>query len=112
MADKYTPTTDDMRQCYVDQNTEGEYGYWDGGKIAAAEFDAWLAEHDAQVAAKSLRDAADVLDTYDARNLPPDDDRWTCDLGYYREAAWLRARADAMTRQADAPAADDEGGQE
>ena len=110
MADKYTPTTDDMRQCYVDQNTEGEYGYWDGGKIAAAEFDAWLAEHDAQVAAKALRDYADWLaavgtELADCMDGADEDEaaRWI---------AAIRSRADAMTRQADAPAADDEGGQE
>ena len=100
MADKYTPTTDDMRQCYVDQNTEGEYGYWDGGKIAAAEFDAWLAEHDAQVAAKALRDAAEWIAGYDL------------DGQEYRVETLLEDRADRIERQADTPAGDDEGGQE
>lgn len=49
----------------------------------------------AQIAAKALREAADQLDAYSDGDVP-DDPRWTCDLGYYGEAAWLRARADDL----------------
>lgn len=50
----------------------------------------------ATIAALALREAADQLDAYDAENQPPTDDRWTCDLGYYGEAAWLRDRAERL----------------
>lgn len=50
----------------------------------------------ATIAAMALREAADALDAYDAKNAPPTDDRWTCDLGYYGEAEWLRDRAEQM----------------
>ena len=75
-----------------------------GGKVCAQ-----LAEH-AQVAAKALRDYADWLaavgtELADCMDGADEDEaaRWI---------AAIRSRADAMTRQADAPAADDEGGQE
>ena len=51
------------------------------------------------IAAQALLDAADALDAYDTTNPPPTDDRWTCDLGYYGEADWLRFRA-AKLREA------------
>lgn len=97
------------------------------------------AEHDAQVAAKALRDAAAGLEefaeeTY-ARDIfikPSSQDYVEINALLKRErghmldgvsadcyrralavgAHELRARADAMTRQADAPAADVEGGRE
>ena len=50
-----------------------------------------------QAKAEALREAADQLDAYSPCDTPaPSDPRWTCDLGYYGEAAWLRARADRI----------------
>ncbi len=51
------------------------------------------AARDAEVAAKALRDAADALDALTPETIPSDP-RWTCDLGYYGEAEWLRDRAE------------------
>ena len=49
------PTAAEVRECCVDTWTGGEYGYRDNGEQAGADFDRWLAEHDAQVAAEALR---------------------------------------------------------
>ena len=81
----YTPTTEQVRNGWIDNGTHEER---DG-----AEFDRWLAAHDAQVAAKALRDAADALDALTPETIP-DDPRWTCDLGYHGEAEWLRDYAE------------------
>lgn len=56
MAEDYTPTTETVREVYaVWRYDEGVLGERD----AAAEFDAWLAAHDRQVAERVLRDAAE-----------------------------------------------------
>lgn len=49
MADEFVPTTEDVRLVWTDSQTGGEYGYLDDGQQARAEFDRWLAEHDAEV---------------------------------------------------------------
>ena len=68
----------------------------------AVQFDAWLAEHDAQV----LRRAANAIgDTMASSDFLADE---MSDAALFWVVQWLRSRADAMTRQADAPAADDE----
>jgi len=46
---EYTPTTDDVRECWSE-------AYQVGDREGA--FDRWLAAHDREVAAKALRDAA------------------------------------------------------
>src|SRR5690606_3140006 len=80
---EYTPTTAEVAAQY----TRG----WASKRVrlmksdeeaASAEFDRWLARHDAEVAAKALRDAAD--------DLTPGDDK-VDDWGI--EAGLLRARA-------------------
>jgi hypothetical protein len=61
MAD---PTTDEVRDAYVDRKDfEDQVARVDrrGDATAEAEFDRWLAQHDRQVAAKALRDAAGAL---------------------------------------------------
>ena len=90
----YTPTTDEVRDAYVDT------GWAADGSLSDPrdpdEFDRWLAAHDAEVRAQALREAADELD------LPG-----STATGYYaseqdsgyrdaeRDAKqWLRARAE------------------
>ena len=88
----YTPTTDDVRDEWI----ESGQGSPTVRLHAGAAFDRWLAAHDTQVAAKALREAADELD------LPG-----STATGYYaseqdsgyrdaeRDAKqWLRARAE------------------
>lgn len=87
----YTPTTDWVAAGWVKARKPDGIGVAE----ANAEFDRWRASHDAEVAAKALRDAADALDAY--QGDVPDDPRWTCDLGYYGEAEWLRDRANQIT---------------
>ena len=48
----YTPTEGDVRQRYIGHN--GSYWTWP----EQCEFDRWLAQHDAEVAARALRKAA------------------------------------------------------
>ena len=55
---EYTPTTEVVRL----QHTGGWHVESIPGRNALAEFDRWLAAHDAEVAANALRDAADVMD--------------------------------------------------
>lgn len=83
----YTPTTDEVEHRYAYDEL-----YSMDCEADHHAFRRWLAAHDAEVRAQALRDAADALDAY--QGDVPDDPRWTCDLGYYGEAEWLRARAD------------------
>lgn len=78
------PTAAEVRAAYIDRKDfEDQIGHVErrGDEAAGAEFDRWLAEHDAQV----LRDAADAYRSGDLTGmfLGRDD--------YPR--AWLRARA-------------------
>jgi hypothetical protein len=52
---EYTPITETVRTRYIQHGNCGVKG-------DSEAFDRWLAEHDAEVAAKSLKDAADALD--------------------------------------------------
>lgn len=56
----YTPTTDELRDTYVSARASGEPGSPPCGKggerLARTEFDRWLAQHDAEVAAMALWD--------------------------------------------------------
>lgn len=65
-------------------------------------FRRWLAEVEREAAEKALTDAADELDGYDlslgSDKRPPDGD-WHVDIGYYGEANWLRARAEAYRQE-------------
>lgn len=57
---EYTPTTETVRYAYAAHNAHygGEMGY----QKQATEFDRWLAEHDRQVQAEALEQAADVCE--------------------------------------------------
>ena len=67
-----------VRDAYIYATGSGD-GSWTESR-ARAEFYAWLAEHDAQVAAQALRDAA-------AQEAP----------AAVEARRWLRARADRIT---------------
>jgi hypothetical protein len=59
----YTPTTEQLRDKYAQHalTSRGWPGGWVGERVdreAREEFDRWLAEHDAQVRADALREAA------------------------------------------------------
>lgn len=88
----YTPTTDEVEHHYAYDEL-----YSMDCEADHHAFRRWLAAHDAEVAAQALREAADALDAY--QGDVPDDPRWTCDLGYYGEAEWLRDRADQITKE-------------
>lgn len=99
MREDYTPTTEEMRWVYVRANratlSRKEY---------EAEFDRWLAERDAEVAAKALTDAADE---FESGTVEHDHIKYASDapLGWSDESVvdavmssgptmdWLRARA-------------------
>ncbi len=64
----YTPTTENIRSCYV-YATEG----YDGGlaipeQQSKAEFDRWLAAHDAEVASKAWDEGVSVALNHAIRN--------------------------------------------
>ncbi|ANJ26801.1 hypothetical protein [Agromyces aureus] len=57
---EYTPTTEEIREAWVivdEPDTGSAPPLW-----IAPEFDRWLAEHDAEVAAKALEDAIAFID--------------------------------------------------
>lgn len=105
MAD-HTPTTDHVRKLYTlayawrgyDDVDAGESDLSSNRHDQRAEFDRWLAAHDAEIAreaeARALREAADQLteiaDDYDTCSELHAALR-ECDLD---TAHWLRARAD------------------
>lgn len=104
MMSDYTPSVDNLRAEYASMASLLEH--LDGGtgptKHRLAEFDRVIAK----VKAEALREAADALDNYNLNTPIADDERWTCDLGYYGEAAWLRARAKALTNSILSPECD------
>lgn len=51
------PTTDEMREWYVRRDRTGR----SGRKEYELEFDRWLAQHDREVRAQALEDAADAF---------------------------------------------------
>lgn len=87
----------EVREAYIDRKDfEDQLGHVErrGDEAAGAEFDRWLAEHDAQV----LRDAADEwqVDGW-ADDLPTGMSRPGLILGMAQRATnWLRARADRI----------------
>lgn len=67
MSDQYTPTTDEVRDHWVNAGFEGD----------TDSFDRWLAEHDSEVAAKALRDAAtEMREILRFRTLGAPSDEW------------------------------------
>lgn len=50
-----------------------------------------------EIQARTLEEAADRLEAYvTGKANVPDDDRWTIDIGYHGEAAWLCAEAERV----------------
>ncbi len=79
MTDEYTPTTEDMRSAWqafvgMERNTRPE-------------FDRWLATHDREVAVKTLREAAQIVE-----------DTARQGLGLATAAVRLRGEADRIDR--------------
>ena len=80
----FTPTTEVVRHVYVTKNIPP------GDSIRAwlgEAFDRWLAAHDREVAAKTLRDAAAAADADDLFRDP-----------LRLKSDWLRARADNLEK--------------
>ena len=74
---EYTPTTEEVRDDYILRYaTESRLRH----NLFGEAFDRWLAAHDAEVAAKTLEDAADHVSGIDGRRDDAARD-------------WLRARA-------------------
>ncbi len=89
---EYTPTTVEVRHAYGDARcADADDPAHANGCPQDAEFDRWLAEHDRQVKAEALREAADsyVLGHIAYMGFQP---------GYTQK--WLRARADALEEAA------------
>lgn len=88
MTDKYTPTTDGVRRTYFlfrhakDRALKQDPDNSD----AIDEFDRWLADHDREVAAKVLREAAERVEPLSGAPLPTGPSRG-------QVADWLRDRA-------------------
>ena len=80
MSDDYTPTTDDLREWYISEHVVSP-------ELGSKEWADGLAAHDAEVAAKALRDAANVL---------IEEFGEYAGLGYHGESDWLRGRASAF----------------
>jgi phage terminase Nu1 subunit (DNA packaging protein) len=88
---EYTPTTDEVRAMYVTGTPPHRVSVPQGN----AEFDRWLAQHDAEVAARALRQAADDWQTGEWANVPRHADRVADRLGAAQYVSdWLRARAE------------------
>ena len=83
----YTPTTDEVRDRYAWGRSDVGYVSYDE---AEAEFDQWLAEHDAKVKADALRDAAEAWaeDPESVDSETPADTR-----------NWMRDRADKIEKE-------------
>ena len=81
--DEYVRTTFEVEEWYC----AGDISDEDRQQLRA-EFRAWLAEHDAEVAARALREAAEAA--YD---------EWPGGSGVHCTPEWLRVRADRIERQ-------------
>ncbi|WP_019148799.1 hypothetical protein [Timonella senegalensis] len=89
----YTPTTKQVREWYTHRNGEGFYAK--RLRSRAQEFDRWLAEHDREVKAQALEEAADdVWAQFGPTVMGPGD----LDDVYFPE--WLRARAQQLKEEA------------
>ena len=81
--DEYVRTTFEVEEWYC----AGDISDEDRQQLRA-EFRAWLAEHDAEVAARALREAAEAA--YD---------EWPGGSGVHCTPEWLGVRADRIERQ-------------
>jgi len=82
--EEYVPTTEQVRTGYA----TGAYRFLTGTSYSLAAFDRWLAAHDAEVAARALREAAEAA--YD---------EWPGGSGVHCTPEWLGVRADRIERQ-------------
>ena len=87
IGDEYTPTTGEVRRFFVEGKSEEMHAASWIDRYAG-EFDRWLAAHDAEVAARALREAAEAA--YD---------EWPGGSGVHCTPEWLRVRADRIERQ-------------
>ena len=99
MSEQWTPTTDQVRSFYA-HDSEDEYhdpiAYPSHVRSAEQAFDRWLAEHDREVAAKALIDAAQ--DIY----LPSGGPSTHVDIDYAELLAslYLKGRAEQIKKGA------------
>ena len=84
----YTPTTAEIRAGWMDSGTHEERD--------AAEFDRWLAAHDAEVKAKALAPIRAALADHPRCDIHPDGDPITC--GWKRAVASVQAALDKEDR--------------
>ena len=92
----YTPTTEEVRADYVRDHTHGYDEYQGDRTLTAvqgdheAEFDRWLAQHDAEVRTAALNAAADAL----PESTPPLGGPLAISPAVHaRFQEWLRAQA-------------------
>ena len=78
----YTPTTEDVQAAYGGRAVLGTPAMAANYEEAEAQFDRWLAAHDAKVKAEALREAADALLL----------------LETMANSRWLRVRADKIEK--------------
>ena len=84
MADEFVPTTEQVRETYAALcKTEA----------AAAEFDRYLAAHDAEIREQTLAPIRAALDGHPVCDVHPDDDPVSC--GWKRAVADVRRALDA-----------------
>lgn len=70
MSEPYTPTTEDIRAAYENRAIIGPPAMAADYEEAAAQFDRWLAAHDAKVKAEALREVADSFSPDVRRGAP------------------------------------------
>lgn len=58
----YTPTTEDVQGTYADEKMSQTYSWVGTWEEYAAEFDRWLAQHDAEVTQAEQKRIIEVLD--------------------------------------------------
>lgn len=96
----YTPTTDDVRMGWADLRAETVQE----GLLAEAEFDRWLAQHDAEIQAQALRDAEDNWQGGEWADAPRRADRIQERLANGKHVGdWLRRRAARLTATTEEP---------
>ena len=86
----YTPTTDEIRNGWIETGWAPDGTLCD--KRDGAEFDRWLAAHDAEVAAKALAPIRAALAGHPRCDIHPDDDPIKC--GWKKAVADIQAALD------------------
>lgn len=90
----YTPTTDEIRNGWIETGWAPDGTLCD--KRDGAEFDRWLAAHDAEVAAQALAPIREALAGHPRCDIHPDGDPITC--GWKRAVASVQAALDKEDR--------------